>query len=96
MAASSVLKTLVKFCNPEYEDINSSTFKHSQLDMRMQDKRILKSQVDGILTTMNAEGQKNLQILDKTLEQHIGGDVKALERENELLNKELNELNYYK
>jgi hypothetical protein len=64
--------------------------------MRMQDKRILKSQVDGILTTMNAEGQKNLQILDKTLEQHIGGDVKALERENELLNKELNELNYYK
>lgn len=62
----------------------------------MQDKRILKNQVDGILTSMNLEGQKNLQILDKTLEQHIGGDVKALERENELLSKELNELNYYK
>ena len=62
----------------------------------MQDRRVLKAQVDGVMSCMNMQGQKSLQILDKTLEQHIGNDVRALERENEQLNKELNELNYYK
>lgn len=80
----------------EYDDINSSIFRQSQLDLRMQDRRVLKAQVDGVMSCMNMQGQKSLQILDKTLEQHIGNDVRALERENEQLNKELNELNYYK
>ena len=62
----------------------------------MQDRRVLKAQVDGVMSSMNMQGQKSLQILDKTLEQHIGNDMRALERENEQLNKELNELNYYK
>lgn len=62
----------------------------------MQDRRVLKAQVDSVVSSMNLQGQKSLQILDRTLEQHIGGDVKALEKENEQLNKELNELNHYK
>jgi hypothetical protein len=64
--------------------------------MRMQDRRVLKAQVDNIMETMEEQGQKSLQMLDRTLENHIGGDLKSLERENEQLIKELNELNYYK
>lgn len=64
--------------------------------MRIQDKRILKNQVDSILSTVNDKGQTNLQLLDQALEGHIGKDVRALQRENEMLSKELNELNYYK
>ena len=80
----------------EYDDISAATFKKSKLDLRQQDKRILKSHVDEILNSVASAGQKSLQQLDKTLEQHIGNDIKALEKENEQLAKELNDLNHEK
>jgi hypothetical protein len=80
----------------EYQEINSQIFNKSELETRFQDKRVLKSQVDGILRSMNSKGQKSLTLLDNTLEGHVHNDIKALSKENDLLAKELNELNYQK
>jgi hypothetical protein len=80
----------------EYQEINSQIFNKSELETRFQDKRVLKSQVDGILRSMNSKGQKSLTLLDNTLESHVHNDIKALSKENDLLAKELNELNYQK
>jgi hypothetical protein len=80
----------------ELIDFKSTAFNNSQLELRFQDRRILKSEVDSILSSMNTKTQKSLYTLDQTVEKQIKNDIKTLARENETMEKEYNELVYQK
>ena len=82
--------------NSEYQSINSSTFQHSVLDSRAQEKKVLKSQVDSILENVDKKNTKTIALLDQTLAQNIKSELNTLSRENSELTKELNDLMYYK
>jgi len=64
--------------------------------MRVHDKRILKNQVDSILYSAGGRGSKSIQKLDSVVSNHIASDLKLLSRENDNLQRELDELDHFK
>ena len=91
----------------------------SKLERRLEDKRVLNTEVTGVLGDLKMlsmkkklhtaeeydreepskglrSNEKNLEYMEEVLEKHIYKDIRQLERENEELNKELNDLNAQK
>lgn len=84
------------YINQEYPHMDSATYQNSLLAINIEPRRVLDGQMKGMLMSINTKSQKSLANLDSNVESQIKLDLNLLNRENELLGKELNELIYKK